>query len=73
MQLKNNKAPGIDELLRQGAPETARLMHGFLIGVWTHEVIPEHWKTGIKCPIHKKNIVLDWDKYMAATLLLHSV
>lgn len=56
--LRNNKAPGIDglhsELLKEGGSESMKKLHEVILKVWTEEVIPEEWKTGIICPIHKK-------------------
>jgi hypothetical protein len=57
-KLKNNKAPDIDsikaELLKHASKELIGILQEFLGLIWTNENMPDEWKTGIICPLHKK-------------------
>ena len=55
---RNNKAPGEDnvaaELIKYGGKEQLDAMYKLIRTIWETEEMPESWKLGIFCPIHKK-------------------
>ena len=57
-QLKNAKAPGVDnippEALKEGCPCTVEALHRILNFVWEREVIPDDWKRGLLVKLTKK-------------------
>ena len=50
-QLKNAKAPGMDnippEALKEGGPCILEALHKILNFVWEKEEIPDYWKRGL--------------------------
>jgi len=57
-QLKNAKAPGIDnippEALKEGGPCTVEALHRILTFAWEKEEIPDDWKRGLLVKLTKK-------------------
>ena len=57
-QLKNAKAPGVDDIppeaLKEGGPCTVEALHSILNFVWEKEVIPDDWKRGLLVKLTKK-------------------
>ena len=57
-QLKNAKAPGVDnippEALKEGGPCTVEALHRILNLVWEKEEIPDDWKRGLLVKLTKK-------------------
>ena len=53
-----NKAPGIEgiqsELLKSSINEITQGIHELIENIWTQEMIPDDWKVGVICPLHKK-------------------
>ena len=72
-ELKNNKAPGIDnlpaELIKEGGNKLIYFLHKLFELIWIKETIPEEWKTGVICPIHKKGDPMLCKNYRPITLL----
>lgn len=73
LELKNNKAPGIDnvpaELLKYGGELLWRCMHELILMIWQTEELPEEWKCGVICPLFKKGDRLECSNYRGITLL----
>lgn len=71
--LKLNKAPGEDgicaEMLKNGGEELHRHIHRLVVLIWEREEIPEDWKVGIICPLHKKGDRTNCTNYRGITLL----
>jgi Reverse transcriptase (RNA-dependent DNA polymerase) len=71
--LKNHKAPGDDmlfaELFKAGGDRLIDVLHGLILQVWSEEKLPEEWKTGVICPLHKKGCKLDCSNYRGISLL----
>jgi hypothetical protein len=57
-QLKDNKAPGNDnitsELIKVAGPVLWKQIHELITNIWEKEKIPDDWKIGIIYPSHKK-------------------
>ena len=57
-QLRNAKAPGVDnippEALKEGGPCTVEALHRILNFVWEKEVIPDDWKRGLLVKLTKR-------------------
>ena len=57
-QLKNAKAPGVDnippEAFKEGGPCTLEALHRILNFVWEKDVIPDDWKRGLLVKLAKK-------------------
>ncbi|XP_062704877.1 uncharacterized protein LOC134287218 [Aedes albopictus] len=72
-QLKNNKAAGKDgiaaELIKMGPEKLATCLHQLVVKIWETEQLPEEWKEGIICPIHKKGDKLMCENFRAITVL----
>jgi hypothetical protein len=72
-KLTNNKAPGIDsiqaELLKHGSKELIEILQEFLGLIWINENMPDEWKIGIMCPLHKKGDPMQCASYRGITLL----
>lgn len=72
-QLKNNKSPGSDELVAElfkaAGEEFIQYLHNLTLKVWTEEEMPEEWRLGIVCPLHKKGDQLECCNYRGITLL----
>jgi hypothetical protein len=39
------------------------ILHGLILEVWKKEDMPEDWKKGVLCPIHKKCDILECKNY----------
>lgn len=72
-KLKNNKAPGIDnlpgELFKHGGEALALVMHRLIESIWRTEALPEEWQVSIIHPIHKKGDRLKCENYRGISLL----
>jgi hypothetical protein len=72
-KLKNNKAPGDDnlsgELFKAGGAVMVDVLHKLIKRYWGDEKLPEEWKTGVICPIFKKGCKLDCANYRGISLL----
>ncbi|XP_058449190.1 uncharacterized protein LOC131429160 [Malaya genurostris] len=72
-QLKTNKAAGKDgiaaELIKMGPEKLATCLHRLLVRIWETEQLPEGWKEGVVCPIHKKGDHLECESFRAITIL----
>ena len=72
-QMKNNRAPGPDaiqaETFKLKGQNFISKMKEILNKIWTSEKIPEDWREGVICPIHKKGDRLSCSNYRGITLL----
>ncbi|XP_065080620.1 uncharacterized protein LOC135703351 [Ochlerotatus camptorhynchus] len=72
-QLKNNKAAGKDgvaaKLIKMGPEKLATCLHRMIVRIWETEQLPEEWKEGVICPIHKKGDHLECENFRAITIL----
>lgn len=72
-KLANHKSPGSDnlpaELLKGDSEELIVAIYKLLSEIWTQKILPEEWKIGIICTIHKKGDVLECSNYRGITLL----
>jgi hypothetical protein len=68
-----NKSPGADniqsELLKGSGEIFMERLHGLFLEVWKKEEMPEDWKKGILCPIHKKGDILECKNCRGISLL----
>jgi hypothetical protein len=59
-KLKNNKAPGSDnintELIKSSKPVFINVLLKIIQKLWETETKPQKWEEGLICPIHKKVI-----------------
>ena len=72
-KLKNNKAPGKDnipaELLKYGGEALHRQLHRLITLIWSQEKIPEEWKESLIIPIHKKGDRTKCSNYRGISLI----
>ena len=72
-KLKNNKAPGVDqipsELIKYGGPALITEIHKLVCAIWNQQVIPEEWQEAIIVPIFKKGDKTDCNNYRGILLL----
>jgi hypothetical protein len=72
-RLKNNKAPGVDnlpaELFKSGCAALISKLHALIVRVWSDEVLPKEWMIGVICPIHKKGCKMTCSNYRGISLL----
>ncbi|XP_062710555.1 uncharacterized protein LOC134288750 [Aedes albopictus] len=72
-QLKTNKAADKDgiaaELIKMGPERLATCLHRLIVRIWETEQLPEEWKEGVICPIHKKGDHLECENFRAITIL----
>ena len=73
LQLKNNKAPGVDgitaELLKLGGEAIVEEMTRIAGSIWRSERIPEDWLMQITIPVYKKGAHDICDKFRGIALL----
>jgi sorting nexin-29 len=71
--LKNNKAPGPDnipaELLKEGGDELGKVIYQLVLHIWNTETLPVHLLEGSIVPLHKKGDKLDCENYRGIALL----
>ena len=71
--LKNNKAPGIDqiaaELLKHGGNGLAQKMAVLLNQCWQQECVPAEWRKGVVVKLPKKGNLTDCNNWRGITLL----
>ncbi|KAL4127579.1 hypothetical protein QTP88_011746 [Uroleucon formosanum] len=71
--LKNNKAPGEDninaELFKISTPKMFSEIYTLIKEIWKKEQIPQDWKMAIICPIYKKGGTMDTKNYRGIALL----
>ncbi|KXJ67928.1 hypothetical protein RP20_CCG007466 [Aedes albopictus] len=72
-QLKPNKAAGKDgiaaELTKMGPEKLATCLHRLVVRIWESKQLPDEWKEGVICPIHKKGDHLECENLRAITIL----
>ena len=68
-KMKNGKAPGIDNIIKNGGPELLQRIFDLLLQIWDQERMPEEWEIGIICPIFKKGDRRECSNYRGITLL----
>ncbi|KXJ78923.1 hypothetical protein RP20_CCG002939 [Aedes albopictus] len=52
-----------------GPEKLATCLHQLVVKIWETEQLPEEWKEGIICPIHKKGDKLMCENFRAITIL----
>ena len=71
--LKNNKAPGNDnlpaELFKNGGEALINQLEILIHEIWKEERIPKSWNESVIIPLHKKNDKLDCTNYRGISLL----
>lgn len=71
--MKNNKAPGQDnimaEQLKLGGRDLQMAIHGLITRIWETETMPEEWREGVICPLHKKGDKFQCSNYRGITLI----
>lgn len=74
-QLKNGKAPGIDnipaELIKQGGHRIVDAMHKICNQIWTSKTWPENWTRSLIIPIPKKANSNKCENYRTISLISH--
>ncbi|XP_058449191.1 uncharacterized protein LOC131429161 [Malaya genurostris] len=72
-QLKTNRAAGKDgitaELIKMSPERLATCLHRLIVRIWETEQLPEEWKAGVICPIHKKCDHSECENFRANTIL----
>ena len=72
-KLKNNKAPGSDnlpgELFKYGGNALCTRLHELIVKIWEREVMPEEWELGVICPVYKKGEKLECSNHRGINLL----
>ena len=72
--LKNNKAPGSDnlntELFKSDAETAANILEPLFRKIWVEAYVPEDWTKGIIIKIPKKGALSDCNNWRGITLLL---
>ncbi|KAG7309401.1 hypothetical protein JYU34_005368 [Plutella xylostella] len=70
-QLKNGKAPGIDnihmDMLKADAPTTATLLYPLLTRIWETGLVPAEWKQGLLVKVPKKGDLSQCDNWRGIT------
>lgn len=72
-KLKDNKAPGIDniprELIKHGEEALLTKLHTLFGEIWQAEKIPEDWQASVIHPIYKKGDKATCENYRGISLL----
>jgi len=72
-KLKNNKAPGFDEipgeLIKTSCAKLIGIVYELIKTVWRNEVLPREWMKGVICPLHKKGCKMNCKNYRGICLL----
>ncbi|MXP61705.1 hypothetical protein FD744_25325 [Pantoea sp. Taur] len=72
-RLKNNKAPGVDELpaelFKNGGEQLTKRVQDIILSIWEEEALPEDWKKAVICPVFKKGDKLQCQNYRGISLL----
>jgi hypothetical protein len=58
-KMKNNISPGIDNIQFEHIKMGGYDLHELIRRVWQEEMLPEEWRKGTLCPVHKKGEPLD--------------
>lgn len=73
LKMKNNKAPGGDdinaELIKYGGSEVCERLCRLVQQVWKEEVMPNRWREGVIIPLKKKGDASECRNYRGITLL----
>jgi sorting nexin-29 len=57
------------ELIKFGGEDLYKYLLQLIRRVWNKESLPDEWRMGILCPIHKKGDPLDCKNYQGISLL----
>ena len=72
-QLKNNKAPGEDEvaaeMLKLGGKPVVQWLTWLSQSIWQSEEVPVDWRKQLTIPLHKKGAYDDCDNFRGIALL----
>ena len=72
-RLKNNKAPGEDQLVaeffKHGGERLHNELHTLVLRIWDSECMPDEWCSSVICPIFKKGDKLRCENYRGISLL----
>ncbi|KAL4092477.1 hypothetical protein QTP88_026978 [Uroleucon formosanum] len=75
-KLKNNKAPGSDEItaemLKLSGDKGVKILWKLCNEIWTTGVWPEDWVESIFIPLHKKGSTEDCSNYRTISLISHA-
>ena len=75
-QLKNNKAPGSDEipgeLLKYGGEATEKLMYVICNNIWQNEVLPDEWTKSIIITLPKSGDTTECNNHRTISLINHA-
>ena len=66
-KLKNKMAPGPvgipSEMMKKGYKNTENKICDLIDHIWNEEWIPSSWAEALICPIHKKGVVQNCEKF----------
>ena len=71
-KLRNNKAPGPDNIISdliKGGRKLKHRIYMFILKIWEKEELPADWGNSIICPIYKKGDRMQCKNYRPITLL----
>jgi hypothetical protein len=57
------------EILKNGSKELTEILQEFLGSIWINEKMPDEWKIGISCKLHKKGDLMQCANSRGITLL----
>jgi hypothetical protein len=56
-------------MIKYSGPSMRNKIYKLITQIWNEEKIPDNWKIGIICPIHKKGDKTECSNYRGITLL----